>query len=545
MNDTLIYLVKVNIAIALFYLFYRFFFSGDTFWKTRRIYLLFSILISFLYPYFSIEGWLMSQQPLQKMITDFVTLREITVTPENETGYISPEKIFLLVYLIAVTVLAVRMILQFISILRIHIKGKPEFVQGIRVITIDKKITPFSFFGTVYINPALHNEYETQQILSHELTHVKEIHSFDVIVSELLCIAFWVNPTVWLLKREIRQNLEFLADNKVLSSGFDSKSYQYHLLQLSYQSHELQLTNKFNVLPLKKRITMMNKPKTNKTGILKYLLIIPLAFFLIITSNAESIINSAKSVFEETKTTQQVKVVPQKTNVKSEKATPETPKKENVNVLVQSENKMDEITVVGYAPAQETQKEELMPPPPPPVPSEDDVVFMVVEKMPQYPGGDNALFKFLANNIKYPVKAQEKGIQGRVICQFVVNKDGSIDDVEVLRSVDPLLDAEAIRIIKAMPVWTPGTQKGEAVRVKYVLPINFRLQDDKKAGSSNASNTSNDPLYIVDGKIVSDADFKKISPDNILSINVLKNESAAAAYGEKGKNGVIIITMKK
>lgn len=545
MNDTLIYLVKVNIAIALFYLFYRFFFSGDTFWKTRRIYLLFSILISFLYPYFSIESWLMSQQPLQKMITDFVTLREITITPENEIGYISPEKIFLLVYLIAVTVLAVRMILQFISILRIHIKGKPEFVQGIRVITIDKKITPFSFFRTIYINPALHNEYETQQIISHELTHVKEMHSFDVIISELLCIAFWFNPTVWLLKREIRQNLEFLADNKVLSSGFDSKSYQYHLLQLSYQSHELQLTNKFNVLPLKKRITMMNKPKTNKTGILKYLLIIPLAFFLIITSNAESIINSAKSAFEETKTTQPVKVVSQKTNVKSEKATPETPKKENVNVLVQSENKMNEITVVGYAPAQETQKEKLMPPPPPPVPSDDDEVFQVVEKMPQFPGGEKALFQFLASNIKYPVKAQENGIQGRVICKFVVNKDGSIDDVEVLRSVDPLLDAEAIRIIKAMPVWIPGTQKGEAVRVKYVLPINFRLQDDKKAGSSNASNTSNDPLYIVDGKIVSDAEFKKISPDNIMSINVLKNESAAAAYGEKGKNGVIIITMKK
>lgn len=107
---------------------------------------------------------------------------------------------------------------------------------------------------------------------------------------------------------------------------------------------------------------------------------------------------------------------------------------------------------------------------------EDNVVFQVVETMPSFPGGDAALFKFLNDNIKYPVIAQENGIQGRVICQFVVNRDGSIVDVEVVRSVDPSLDKEAIRVIKAMPNWAPGKQRGKAVRVKYTLPVNFRLQ---------------------------------------------------------------------
>lgn len=106
----------------------------------------------------------------------------------------------------------------------------------------------------------------------------------------------------------------------------------------------------------------------------------------------------------------------------------------------------------------------------------DEVIFMVVESMPEFPGGDAALFKYLGDNIKYPVIAQESGIQGRVICQFVVNRDGSIVDIEVVRSVDKSLDAEAVRVISKMPKWTPGKQRGKTVRVKYTLPVNFRLQ---------------------------------------------------------------------
>jgi periplasmic protein TonB len=112
----------------------------------------------------------------------------------------------------------------------------------------------------------------------------------------------------------------------------------------------------------------------------------------------------------------------------------------------------------------------------PVIDEETEVVFMVVESMPSFPGGDAALFKYLGDNIKYPVIAQESGIQGRVICQFVVNRDGSIVDIEVVRSVDKSLDAEAVRVISKMPKWAPGKQRGKTVRVKYTLPVNFRLQ---------------------------------------------------------------------
>jgi protein TonB len=137
---------------------------------------------------------------------------------------------------------------------------------------------------------------------------------------------------------------------------------------------------------------------------------------------------------------------------------------ETAEIVIDTEDDKDKQVVI-QAPVQGPVIEE-----------ETEVVFMVVESMPSFPGGDAALFKYLGDNIKYPVIAQESGIQGRVICQFVVNRDGSIVDIEVVRSVDKSLDAEAVRVISKMPKWTPGKQRGKTVRVKYTLPVNFRLQ---------------------------------------------------------------------
>ena len=137
---------------------------------------------------------------------------------------------------------------------------------------------------------------------------------------------------------------------------------------------------------------------------------------------------------------------------------------ETAEIIIDTEDDKDRQVVI-QAPVQAAVIEE-----------DTEVVFVVVESMPGFPGGDAALFKYLSDNIKYPVIAQESGIQGRVICQFVVNRDGSIVDIEVVRGVDRSLDAEAMRVIAGMPKWSPGKQRGKAVRVKYTLPVNFRLQ---------------------------------------------------------------------
>jgi len=358
----------------------------------------------------------------------------------------------------------------------------------------------------------LHNQHEIKEILTHELTHVRQLHSFDVLVSEILTIVFWFNPCVWLLKREIRHNLEFLADHQVIESGFDSKNYQYHLLQLSYQTPEVKLGNKFNVSPLKKRIIMMNQQKTSKAGLLKYSLIVPLALALIISSNAQTIVNKTKKVIPTT----QKKVTTETPKVIAPSVEPTTP--------VISKNKK----------------------------ATDEKIYESVDKMPEYPGGINALIDYIGKNLQYPKEAMEKGIQGKVIIRFVVNTSGKVEKSEVLRSVDAEIDNEALRIVNTMHQWTPGEQNGKKVSVYYVLPIKFKLDNEIKSEGTKDKSVLNinssegtKPLYVIDGKVSTYTDLKALNPQDIKEISVLKNASATEIYGDQGKNGVVLVSLKK
>ena len=215
-------------------------------------------------------------------------------------------------------------------------------------------------------------------------------------------------------------------------------------------------------------------------------------------------------------------------------------------------------------------------------PKEEEPIFQVVEEMPKFPGGLQEAMVFIGKNIKYPVEAQQAKIEGRVIVRFVVGRDGSVSDVEVMRGVSPELDAEAVRVVSLMPKWIPGKQRGKAVAVKYTMPIMFRLQTpapkkeemghtlqiSMKVGEGADIGDVNmvkdhlrshytgvpvrnpegkSPLVVLDGKVLGKGTdiLTKISPDQIESISVSKNESAKAEYGDDAKDGVIVITSKK
>ena len=175
MNDALMYFLKVNVAIALFYLFYRLVFYNDTFWSTRRFYLVVSILLSVVYPLISFSGWLEKQEPMQVIMANYVQLNEITIT-NVPVNYLNIENVLLAIYGLVSFILLIRMFVQLSSILRWRLKGKRQNLQGIEIIAIDDTITPFSFFSTIFINPGLHNEQETRQILTHECTHARQLH---------------------------------------------------------------------------------------------------------------------------------------------------------------------------------------------------------------------------------------------------------------------------------------------------------------------------------------------------------------------------------
>jgi len=158
---------------------------------------------------------------------------------------------------------------------------------------------------------------------------------------------------------------------------------------------------------------------------------------------------------------------------------PPPPEPETPEIIEVVEEKVDTKLDIQVEDDQSQRQAQTYVPPPPPKPKQEEVteeIFVVVENQPEFPGGNAAMMKFLSENIKYPVIAQENGIQGRVICNFVVEKDGSITDVQVVRGVDPSLDREAVRVIQQMPRWTPGKQRGQAVRVRFTLPVVFRLQ---------------------------------------------------------------------
>ncbi|WP_334168477.1 TonB family protein [Phocaeicola paurosaccharolyticus] len=211
--------------------------------------------------------------------------------------------------------------------------------------------------------------------------------------------------------------------------------------------------------------------------------------------------------------------------------------------------RMDDVVVIGYGERKEKMQQG----------NDEDPVFMVVEEMPEFPGGMGKCMEYLAKNIVYPVKAHKDGTEGRVIVQFIISKDGSVKNPFVVRSVSPELDAEAIRVVKGMPNWTPGKQRGENVSVKFTIPISFKLAPQKVEGDGgkpislfNGSMKLSDkelPLIIVDGKAITNEQMNSLDQKSIESISVNKEKASVdqyiAEYGEKAKNGVMIITTKK
>lgn len=425
----MLYLLQVNVGLILFYALYKLVCTRDTFFRSRRFILIVSLVLPFILPFIDVREWLESRDRMI-MLTHFdysAVLPEIVVGSEAvETG----NRVFVLsewigyLYLAGVVALLVRLAVQAFSLYRLIIRMPEKEINGVRVKCLNDPSGPFSFFGWIFMNPAAVKEDEISEILTHEMAHVKQHHSVDVLLAEMVSICCWINPFAWLLKREVRLNLEFLADRKVMEAGFATKSYQYHLLGLAY-NHKYGLSNNFNFSHLKQRIIMMNKKKSNAAGHIKYALFVLPAFALLVAGNISC----------------------------SQDASQTEDAKEEVVAPVSPEAK--------EAPADSTAKEE---------------VFMVAEQMPEFPGGMKEMLKFLQENVKYPENAMKNNVQGRVIVQFVIEKDGTPTEFKVLRSVDPDLDAEALRVMKAMPKWKPGMQKGQVVRVKFTVPVSFKLQ---------------------------------------------------------------------
>lgn len=445
------YLIKVSISLILLFGIYSLLFRNDTFFKVRRFYLLAIIVFSVSMPLLTLDFLRnTTKSDLIYNLERSSTTRTVETNVLPEILVSIPEQItynlnYIMLFMVVGTgVLFLKFAIQIIALIRLRIGNRRTDLFGVKIIRISGDLSPFSFFGWIFINPAIYDEAACRKMVRHEAVHSRQMHSFDVVLSEFLSILFWWNPVVWLLKREIKLNLEYLADQGVINRGYDSKEYQYLLLAVSKYSANMQCVNNFNVSQLKKRIVMINSAQSSVLSLFKYILILPLIALLLI---GNTVYVFSKEVVTQTAGIIKEAIAPQSEIVNTIE--------ETAGFVANSDNGQELIRVQTV--------------------NEPERPFVSVEDPPRFIGGDGELMKYLNMNIKYPFEAVQNGVQGLVVVRFVVSKTGTINQVEVIKSLDPDCDREAVRVVSAMPAWKPGKQNDKDVPVYFTLPVRFKL----------------------------------------------------------------------
>ena len=451
MIDFLIYDLKVAVLIIVFYMFYRLLLSRETFHRVNRVVLLLTAVASFVLPLCVIT----MHETVTIQAVPEVSIGDVQMTVAEEPATPLWQIALPILYIIGVAATLGHTLLSVWKVMRLIRQSEqhPEPDGTIVCVTGNADVAPFSWMHYIVMN---RSDYEANDaaILAHERGHIRLRHSWDVLLVDLLTALQWFNPAMWMLRQDLRAIHEYEADGAVLSQGINARQYQYLLISKGTSIGGYSVANGISHSTLKNRIHMMTNKKTRSSHLLKLLALVP-------------IIGTALALNART-VTDYVYDGPQKKQII---------KKGKANAKINA-GTVNEIVVVEQAPAvQQTKPVEM---PNPAVVDSTSRAFDVVEQMPQFPGGLAELMKFLGQNVRYPEEAHKNNIQGRVIVTFVVEKDGSISEAHVAKSVDPLLDAEALRVVNYMPNWIPGRQNGEPVRVKYTVPITFKLQGDAK-----------------------------------------------------------------
>ena len=542
-----IYSLKVALCLIAFYLVYKLLLSRETFFGFNRAVLLGMAAVSLLLPlvHFTVED-------APAAAGGFVVVEDIVMQAVAEDApafTVTVAQVCFLIYVAGVAFFLCREVWSLFSLRRMIRGGRHVSTDGgVNVVVVSGDVSPFSWMGNIVISEKDYAD-SPEYILVHERAHVAARHSVDILLCDLLIVFQWFNPAAWLLKAELQCVHEYEADSRVLASGVNASDYQLLLIRKAVGDKLFSMANNLNQSSLKKRITMMLKKKSNPWSRARMLVAIPVAAVAVVafaTPKAESLSN----VIESESDALVSRVVPA---VKAQAAEPlpvvtaaPATAAEPVQAVADAQPKADAPEAV--------------------VPDGDDKVYDIVEQQPEFPGGPSAMAKWLGDNIKYPAEAAKKGIEGRVIVQFVVGSDGTVGNVNIMRGVDPLLDQEAVRVINAMPKWTPGKQDGKVVAVKYTIPVTFRqdggaadgkAQPDGLKGhvvkingknyvpdDTQSVNLEGSPYYVVDGKHVENV--SNINVNDIKQINVYKDaKHTTDKYGDAAKNGVVEITTKK
>ena len=507
-----IYILKSSVCLVLFYLFFRLLLSKETFHRFNRMALLGVLFFSLLIP--CIEVTTRHQVEVQQAvlsIEQLLLMAELEVTPANvgavqETSAISWVQIVLLVYLAGILFLACRNIYSLICLFRLIHSGKHEKLEkGVTLVVHNQEIAPFSWMKYIVISRK-DLEENGREILIHEMAHIHHRHSVDLLVADI-CIFFqWFNPGAWLLKQELQNIHEYEADETVINEGVNAKEYQLLLIKKAVGTRLYSMANSFNHSKLKKRITMMLKEKSNPWARLKYLYVLPLAA-IAVTAFARPEISEKVEEISAVKVNDLAEIV-------------ETKSEENV-VKEPIDTTKNKVVVVGYR----TEKK------------------------------DSVL-----TSGKKKVAISVQGISGEGKPLVIIN--GKESDREVVNALNPER-IESVSVIgpeKAIKIYGEKAKDGvmdiKLYSEKKFAPRKIEIEGINKTrldalnsgakswGATFRSADGGKPLVIIDGKeATGDDPLANISPDRIRSISVLKDKTALAAYGDKGKNGVIEVNL--
>ena len=550
MFEFLIYDLKVAVLIAVFYMFYRLLLAHETFHRVNRIMLLLTALASFVLPLCVITTHQTVVMPMPQIGVEMGPMvAEVESEPVTPLWQIVLPVLFIIgmAATLANTLWSVCKILTLIR----HSEQHPQADGTIICVTGNAELAPFSWMHYIVMN---RSDYDIRDaaILAHERGHIRLRHSWDVLLVDLLTALQWFNPAIWMLRSDLRAIHEYEADGAVLSQGINARQYQYLLITKAGGIGGYSLANGITHSALKNRITMMTNKTSKSSHLLKLLALLPIVG-VTLALNAETV---KDYVYDEPQKQVPVKKGRKASTIKAgngtvlqvveqEKADDRVEPAASLKIIQTDPNKkplyivdgvrMNEKQAKAISPneiasisvlkdkaatdvyGQDAKDGVIVISLKKKVTGEVEVsdVFDVVEVMPQFPGGAPALMQYLSQNIRYPKEAMESDTQGRVIVTFVVCKDGSICDAKVVKSVSPALDAEGLRVISSMPNWTPGTQSGKPVNVKYTVPISFRL-DGKKTESTNAQKSSEgQPL----NEVISSLPGAKIDENGNLTIN--------------------------
>jgi TonB family protein len=410
------YIIKSALVLAMLYVCIMPLLEKETFHRLNRIIILGCLILSFIVPFIHFTG---GTNPTVNMLRQAVQLPEIMIDGNGrEQSTWNLADIIIGIYIIGVVAIFTMTVVQTSSlILRLRKCEQIADNRGNTIVLTDYAISPFCFFHYIVMS---RDDYANNRgfILTHEQEHIRLRHYIDLIILQVATIIQWFNPFVWLIGKNLKAIHEFEVDEAVLNKGIDATQYQQFLVIKAVGNRLQPFANNLNKESLKRRIIMMNQKKSNRWMMLKALFVIPVATLAVsVFANTSDMSSMAKAA--------------------------------NPTANSISTNNM------------QTKQSDIK--------SSDKV-----EVMPEFKGGNKAMMEFLMMNMKYPESAIKAKQQGKAVVGFVVKKDGTINDVYIAKSTGyDVLDNEAMRVVKSMPAWEPGKQKGKPVDVKFFVPITF------------------------------------------------------------------------